>query len=161
MTVTRSDSVVQTFETTDTTYTISGLPTGVTATATVTTLNPNNTSVASTPTGSSSQTVSLVSTADNDGDGMNNASEVAAGTSPLDATSIFKVNSIAAETGGAITITWSAVAGKTYYVESKSNLASGTWTTISGALTPGTTTGTYTDPVPGAGNKFYRVKVGP
>ncbi|MFZ4779497.1 MAG: hypothetical protein ACOYM3_29390, partial [Terrimicrobiaceae bacterium] len=118
LTITRSDTGVQAFETSDTTYTLTGLPTGGTATATVTTLNPNNTSIASAPTSSSSQTVSLVSTADNDGDGMSNAAEVTAGTSPLDAASIFKVNSIAAESGGAITITWSAVVGKTYSVES-------------------------------------------
>lgn len=155
--VTRSDSIVVTRDTTFTSYTLTGLPTGVTATAAVTTLNPNDYNSASSPTSSSSQTLSLTSAGDNDGDGMNNASEVAAGTNPLDAGSIFKITSITAAVGGGITITWDAVAGKSYTVESKASLNAATWT----PMATGLTTGTYTDPTPGAGNKFYRVKVGP
>ena len=157
LTVTRSDGPVTPYETDGTTYTVSGLPTGVTATATVTTLNPNNTAVASAPTSSSTQTLSLTSAGDNDGDGMNNASEVAAGTNPLDPGSIFKITSITATGGGGITITWDAVSGKTYTVESKASLNAATWTTQASGLTAGT----YTDLSPGSGNKFYRVKVGP
>ena len=157
LTVTRSDGPVTPYETTGTTYTVSGLPTGVTATATVVTLNPNNTAVASAPTSSSNSTLSITSAADNDGDGMTNGAEHAAGTNPLDAGSIFKITSITAAVGGGITITWDAVSGKTYTVESKASLNTATWTQMASGLTAGT----YTDPTPGAGNKFYRVKVGP
>ena len=157
LTVTRSDSVVQSFETSATTYTVTGLPTGVTATGTVLTLNPNNTAVASTTTAPSSQTLSLTSAGDNDADGMINAAEIAAGTNPLDAGSIFKITSIKPAAGGGIIITWDAVAGKTYSIESKTNLNASTWTPVVSGLT----LGTYTDTNPGAGNKFYRVKTGP
>ena len=156
--ITRSDSVILTRDTTFTSYTLTGLPTSVTATATVTTLNPNDYNSASSPTASSNATVSIAPAADNDGDGVSNAAEVAAGTNPLDPTSVFKITSIAPASGGGITITWAAVAGKTYYVEASLNLAAGTWTTISPAITG---TGTYTDTNLGTGKKFYRVKVGP
>ena len=157
LTVTRSDGPVNDYETTGTTYTISGLPAGVTATATVTTLNPNNTSVASTPTATSNSTVSITSAGDSDGDGMSNGSEHVAGTNPLDAGSIFKITSIAPAVGGGITITWDAVVGKTYTVESKASLNAATWTT----MVSGLTTGSYTDTNPGSANKFYRVRIGP
>lgn len=125
--------------------------------ATVITLNPNNTDIASAPTSSSSQTYSLTSAGDDDGDGQTNALEVTAGTNPLDASSIFKIKSIAPATGGGITVTWDAVSGKSYTVESTANLVSGPWTPLASGLT----TGTYTDASPGSGNKFYRVKTGP
>ncbi len=157
LTVTRSDGPVNNYETTGTTYTISGLPAGVTATATVTTLNPNNTSVASSPTSTSTSTVSITSAGDSDGDGMSNGAEHVAGTNPLDAGSIFKITSIAPAVGGGITITWDAVPGKSYTVESKASLNAATWTT----MVSGLTTGSYTDTNPGSANKFYRVKTGP
>ena len=159
--ITQSDGTILTRDTTFTSYTLTGLPTGVTATATVTTLNPNDYNSASSPTAPSSQTLSLVSTADNDGDGVSNAAEVAAGTNPLDASSVFKITSIAPASGGGITVTWSTVAGKTYSVESTANLASGSWTQIATGLSSSTGTGTYTDPNPGTGKIFYRIKVGP
>jgi hypothetical protein len=130
---------------------------GVTATGTVITLNPNNPAVASGPTSASPQTFSLTSAGDNDGDGMNNASELTAGTSPVDPGSNFRITSITAAIGGATTLTWQAVPGKTYVVEATTNLATGPWTPIATNLT----TGTYTDPNPGSANKFYRVKTGP
>ena len=156
LTVTRSDSVVQTFETSGTSYTLTGLPTGVTATATVVALNPNNTNIASSETPSSSTTVSLVSSADNDGDGVLNASEVTAGTNPLDNTSYFRITSITPQPGG-VTVTWNAVPGKTYTLEVATNLASANWITLASGLT----TGSYTHTNPGAGSLFYRVKTGP
>jgi hypothetical protein len=88
---------------------------------------------------------------------MSNGAEHAAGTNPLDAGSIFKITSITAAVGGGITITWDAVPGKSYSVESKTSLNAATWTQMASGLTAGT----YTDSNPGAGNKFYRVKVGP
>ncbi|MFZ4598904.1 MAG: hypothetical protein ACOYNN_09690 [Terrimicrobiaceae bacterium] len=154
LTVTRSDSVVQTFETSGTTYTVSGLPPGVTATGSIITLNPNNAAIASSPTTSSSPTLSLTSSSDNDGDGVTNASEVAAGTNPLDASSYFRITSITPQVGGGITVTWDPVVGKTYTIQAATNLATGNWTTLASGLT----SGSYTDTNPGTGPKFYRVK---
>jgi hypothetical protein len=160
--VTLSNGTTLTHDTTFTAYTQTGIPPGITATATVTTLNPNNPSIASVaPSPTSNATLSLTSAADNDGDGMSNGAEVAAGTNPLDPTSVFKITSIAPASGSGLTITWSAVAGKTYAVESTANLAAGSWTPLATGLTPIAGTGTYTDTNPVSGKKFYRVKVGP
>lgn len=156
LTVTRSDSVVQNFETSATTYTVTGLPNGVTATATVATLNPNDTTVASSPTSASSQTRSLTSSGDEDGDGMTNAAEVAAGTNPLDPSSIFRITSMTPVQGG-FSITWDAIPGRTYTVERSSSLAPNSWT----QLVSGLTSGNYTDSTAGTGNKFYRVRAMP
>ena len=83
LTVTRSNGQVTTHETTDTSLTITGIPSGATATATVMTLNPNDVSIASSATSSSGQTLSITSAGDEDADGISNAAEVLAGTNPL------------------------------------------------------------------------------
>lgn len=155
VTVTRSDSVVQTFQTTGTTLTVTGIPTGVTASASVKTLNPNKTDVSSSPSSSSNSTLSLAGDADDDGDGMNNAAEVVAGTSPLDASSRFKVQTIEPQQGGGMTVSWDVVAGRTYAVEASDTLAPGSWTT----LATGLTSGNYTDTRPLEQRRFYRVRV--
>jgi hypothetical protein len=133
---------------------VSGLPPGVTATGSIITLNPNNAAIASSPTTSSSPTLSLTSSTDNDGDGVTNASEVAAGTNPLDNSSYFRITSITPQVGVGITVTWDPVVGKTYTVQAATNLATGNWTTLASGLT----SGSYTDTNPVTGPKFYRVK---
>jgi hypothetical protein len=153
LTVTRSNGQVTTHETTATSFVITGIPSGVTATATVTTLNPNNTAVASTATSSSGQTLSITSAGDDDVDGMSNAAEITAGTNPLDASSIFKVNSIVMQ-GGNVTLTWQAVSGRTYKVESSTTL-SGSWTTKATGLQ----VGTFSESKPADAKVFYRVVV--
>jgi hypothetical protein len=153
LTVTRSNGQVTTHETTATSFVVTGIPSGVTATATVTTLNPNNTAVASTATSSSTQTLSITSAGDDDADGMSNAAEITAGTNPLDASSIFKVNSIVMQ-GGNVTLTWQAVSGRTYKVESSTTL-SGSWTTKATGLQ----VGTFSESKPADAKVFYRVVV--
>jgi hypothetical protein len=153
LTVTRSNGQVTTHETTATSFVVTGIPSGVTATATVTTLNPNNTAVASTATSSSGQTLSITSAGDDDVDGMSNAAEITAGTNPLDASSIFKVNSILMQ-GGNVTLTWQAVSGRTYKVESSTTL-SGSWTTKATGLQ----VGTFSESKPADAKVFYRVVV--
>ncbi|GAB4172192.1 MAG: hypothetical protein Fur0032_11590 [Terrimicrobiaceae bacterium] len=156
LTVTRSDGPVNTYQTSGTSYTVSGLPTGVTATATVTTLNPNKTDVASSPSSASPSTLSIASNADNDGDGMLNGIEHIAGTDPLDASSIFQIDSISTDQSGT-TITWQARPGKSYTVQSSPNMDNGSWTNIA----TGNTSGTHTDPGVITDRKFYRVLVEP
>lgn len=157
VTVTRSDTVVSEHTTTGTTLTITGLPSGVSATASVTTLNPNNTSVASSPTSASNPSISIAAADDSDGDGQTNAFEHAAGTNPLSASSSFKVASLSPETGGGMTLTWDPAPGKAYAVERSTTLAEGSWTTVA----TGETDGAFTDPSPGAGKVFYRLRVLP
>jgi len=153
LTVTRSNGQVTTHETTATSLTITGIPSGVTATATVRTLNPNDVSIASSATSSSGQTLSITSAGDDDADGMNNAAEIVAGTDPLNASSIFKVNTIAVQ-GGNVTLTWQAVAGRSYKVESSTTL-SGAWTTKATGLQ----VGTFSESKPADAKLFYRVVV--
>ena len=153
LTVTRSNGQVTTHETTATSFTITSIPSGVTATATVRTLNPNDVSIASSATLSSGQTLSITSAGDDDKDGMNNAAEIVAGTDPLNASSIFKVNSIVVQ-GGNVTLTWQAVAGRSYKVESSTTL-SGSWTTKATGLQ----VGTFSESKPADAKVFYRVVV--
>ena len=153
LTVTRSSGQVTTHETTATSFTVTGIPSGVTATATVRTLNPNDVSIASSATSSSGQTLSITSAGDDDKDGMNNAAEIVAGTDPLNASSIFKVNSIVVQ-GGNVTLTWQAVAGRSYKVESSTTL-SGSWTTKATGLQ----VGTFSESKPADAKVFYRVVV--
>ena len=86
---------------------------------------------------------------------MNNAAEVVAGTSPLDASSRFKVQTIEPQQGGGMTVSWDVVAGRTYAVEASDTLAPGSWTT----LATGLTSGNYTDTRPLEQRRFYRVRV--
>jgi hypothetical protein len=58
---------------------------------------------------------------DPDGDGQSNAAEYAAGTSPVNASSVFAITSIV-RTDSMVAITWSVVAGKIYAVESLASL---------------------------------------
>ena len=153
ITVTRSNGQITSHETTDTSYTVTGIPSGVTATATVTTINPNDASVMSTATASSSQTLSISSVGDDDADGMSNAAEIAAGTDPFSASSIFKIDSIAVQ-GGNVTLAWQALGGRTYKVESSTTL-NGSWTTKATGLQ----VGTFTEPKPADAKVFYRVVV--
>lgn len=159
LTVTRSDSVVQVFETTATFRTVTGIPNGVTATATVTVLNPNDSTVASSPTGPSGQTLSLASNADNDGDGMLNGPEVTAGTNPLDATSVLEATAIV-PSGNDIIITVATVAGKFYQLQTSTTLAAGEWDEVGDPIQAIGASTDFTHP-DGAGDprRFHRVKV--
>lgn len=154
LTVTRSDNVEQSFETTATSFHVSGLLPGVTATATVTTLNPHKTDVTSTPTNPGPTTTSLLSEADDDGDGMKNAAEVGAGTDPFDASSVFRIHTIEPIPEGGFTVQWQAVPGRSYTVERSESLAPGSWTILAQDLT----SGSHTDTNPPPGKSFYRVR---
>jgi hypothetical protein len=65
---------------------------------------------------------------DPDGDGFTNAQENALGTSPVDASSTFKVGSIE-RTNHILTVSWPAVAGKNYQVQKRASLSAGSWPT--------------------------------
>ncbi|MFM2295680.1 MAG: hypothetical protein RLZZ350_2093 [Verrucomicrobiota bacterium] len=94
--------------------------------------------------------------ADSDGDGRSNASELAAGTNPLDANSVFKVLSFTV----AHQLTWSSVVGKTYTVLATTNILSG-FTAVSSNLTATAANTSFTDSTATNATKFYRVQVLP
>jgi len=143
-----------TFQTTSTSVSFPGLTPGI-YTFTVTALNPNDLSKASTPSNPSPSVRSLSSTGDDDGDGQTNADELIAGTDPLNANSRFAIETILATPTGT-TLTWTRVVGRSYTVEAREDLSpSGAWVPIASGLT----NGTYTDSVISPSRKFYRLKV--
>lgn len=101
-------------------------------------------------------TILLDSAADQDGDGQSNAAEVAAGTDPLDATSLLKILCLTPDH----LLTWSSISGKTYQVHASSNLL-GAFTPLSGVVTGLTPTATYQDLANTNANRFYRIKLVP
>jgi len=142
-----------TVETTSTSVSFPVLTPG-TYTFSVTALNPNDPSKISTASSPSPSVRSLAATGDEDGDGQTNADELIAGTDPLNPNSRFTIETILATPSG-FTLTWTPVPGKTYTVEAREDLSSGTWVPVATGLT----NGTYTDSVISPFRKLYRLKV--
>lgn len=57
---------------------------------------------------------------------------------------------------GSVTLTWSALEGGSYEVQSTTNIAQPSWTTLASSVSPNEITGHYTN-VTGATRNFYRV----
>jgi len=98
--------------------------------------------------------------AESDGDGMNNWQEWIAGTNPTNAASILSLQ-VPVFAAGGVTLTWSSVTNRAYFVERATNLLnqpafSPLQTNIPGL--PGTTSFTDTSP-PESGPALYRVGV--
>ena len=142
-----------TVETTSTSVSFPGLTPG-TYTFTVTALNPNDPSKTSGASTSSPSVRSLTASGDEDNDGQTNADELIAGTDPLNPNSRFAIETILASPGG-ITLTWTPAPGKTYTVEARQDLSSGTWVSVATGLT----TGSYTDSSGLPSKRFYRLVV--
>ena len=95
---------------------------------------------------------------DRDGDGATNAGEFIAGTDPGNAASVLR----AAHTvlgDGSVTISFAAVAGKSYRIEASTTLEGGSWTTVTTLpVQPVSGPVTVNDPDAAAQKrKFYRV----
>jgi len=107
--------------------------------------------------GTTANSGNAADTADPDGDGMTNAQEFAAGTSPTDSSSVLKISQLQIS-GADYVVSFSSVAGKTYRVERSDTLANGSWTTVSnniagtGGVLQVTDTGAAAQP-----KRFYRV----
>ena len=148
-----------------TSYTLTGQPFGRTLTARVTAINNAGVeSAAASP--PSAAVVVLDPAADQDGDGVSNASEDAAGTNLFDANSNLRVLSTARLANNAgVRVTWTSVPGKTYVVQATTDLQNTPFTDLSSpvAADANLTQTAYTDPSAPAGapRKFYRVRVVP
>ena len=97
---------------------------------------------------------------DDDGDGMTNGAELAAGTNPFDPTSSLAVTSASLGANGMV-LSFPTMAGKLYVLQSTTDLTTpASWIPLSPAVTAYGTGSpmTLTPPQPG-GNTFYRVAV--
>jgi hypothetical protein len=94
---------------------------------------------------------------DTDSDGSSDGAETIAGTNPLDASDYFRILSVrATDTPNGIQITWASVTGKTYVVESSTDLE-GNWS-LHDTVTAGGSTSITTDQTSGR-RRFYRIRV--
>ena len=96
---------------------------------------------------------------DSDGDGSSNYLEYLAGTNPQSATSVFRVDSVTPTgPGGSFVVNFIAQAGRTYTVQYRTSLTSGTWLKLADVAP--TSTGPVSIPDPasaGEPNRFYRI----
>jgi Tol biopolymer transport system component len=92
---------------------------------------------------------------DADGDSVTNLQEYLAGTNPIDINSVFRLWA-GASADSKLTLTWPAMAGKSYQVQSKTNLTDSVWLTVPGSAWVTGGWGYYLVPMAQPLN-FYRV----
>ncbi len=98
--------------------------------------------------------------ADPDHDGMNNLAEWIAGTNPTNAASVLRLTLVSATNVSGAVVNWSSVAGKNYWLERSTNLATGFNTVVATNLAATAPTNTLSDTAILPGNtRFYRVGV--
>ena len=155
----------------DTSATVRGEYSGVSATLAVTVLNlttddfgpyagdglPDDWQVTNFGQGS----VTAGPNADPDGDGQNNLLEYLAGTNPNLGTSVFtvRIEAVPAQPSQKKILFGPVAAGRTYRVLSSTDLAAANWVAISGPLTGASGELTYTDTAATGARKFYRVQI--
>jgi hypothetical protein len=96
---------------------------------------------------------------DTDHDGASDGDEAVAGTDPTDATSNFRVTSVAVA-GGGCTVEWTAVAGKVYELQSRDALTN-PWLPLTNISATVSGVTNVVDNPGVALERFYRVRVLP
>jgi Immunoglobulin domain len=71
----------------------------------------------------------------------------------------FSITSAVPQSGSAVVLTWQSVAGHSYQVQFKNSLTDSTWSNAGTPITATGSTASFTDNVPAASNRFYRVQV--
>lgn len=95
---------------------------------------------------------------DFDHDGQSDLAEFLAGTDPTNGNSIFRALTVQAAGSSLTKIIWSAVPGKAYQVQYKTNLNSAAWLNLPGVVAAASSTGSALDNQAGQGpRRFYRV----
>ncbi len=100
-------------------------------------------------------------TADPDGDGQNNLLEYLAATGPLDRTSVFtvRIEPVSAQLNHKAIVFGPVAAARTYRVLASTDLSAASWADLSGPLTGTTGELTFTDTAATGARKFYRVQI--
>lgn len=149
------------FFTTGTSNTFQIVP-GNTLTVFVQAINPNDVRDSSTPAGPSGGAVSfkvITPEGDEDGDGVSNSKEDAAGTNPFSASSIFTTTNVTLPDASTIQLTWQSVPGKIYRIEGAAT-PGGTYMPL-GSQIPASSGATTTASVPTTGKNFFHVALVP
>jgi hypothetical protein len=99
--------------------------------------------------------------ADPDGDGFSNTAEYIAGTNPTNAASLVKIDAVTNNVSGT-SVVWRSILGKSYQLQSRTQLGSGTnWTSVGSPVVASGATTFKLDLTGTNGNRFYRVQVLP
>ncbi len=94
---------------------------------------------------------------DTDADGASNLQEYLAGTDPTDSNSVFRLTA-AATANSTVSLTWSAVPGKNYQIQYKTNLDDAVWLTAPGSVSVVGSQGYYLAPA-AQPCSFYRTMI--
>ena len=94
---------------------------------------------------------------DPDGDGFTNIQEYIAGTDPKDLSSRFRVIDISRAANGTVTLTWSAVATKTYRAQYKDDVTAITWTDLAGDVNATGATASKADSTASGTKRIYQI----
>ena len=99
--------------------------------------------------------------ADTDGDGVEDAVEITAGTNPNDPRSVLIVTTSQRNANGSFTLSWAAAVGKTYRVLHSSEPGFASYTVVASSVVAAVPVTTFTDTTLGAQTPqvFYRVEV--
>lgn len=96
---------------------------------------------------------------DTDGDGMSDGQEIAAGTDPSSAASMFKISSVVRNPDGSVTLQWQSVTNKMYRLNRSLTPARGGYSTLTNGI-PGTPpVNTFTDTTATNAAAFYWVEL--
>jgi hypothetical protein len=135
----------------DTSYTAAAVNPGDEVSVSVRAVNPYDTANKAGSAVSLPSIRVLAAAGDEDGDGMRNEAEQIAGTNALDPGSRFAASVSRAPDHA--TVDWAAVPGRSYRVQYRESLGSGTWVDAATGLT----SGPFVHRHAGASSGFYRV----
>lgn len=100
--------------------------------------------------------------ADSDDDGMNDGDEIAAGTDPTNASSVFAIAKVAQPEPTRAEVRWYSVTNRLYSIHRATNLMVGGFTAVTNSIPATPPVNVYTDTVTGLGNTlFYRITTQP
>lgn len=134
-------------------YTVNGVNPGDQVSIEIRAVNPHDVTRKAASAAATQSVRVLSADGDEDGDGMRNEAEQIAGTNALDGNSRLSASVIRAS--GDASVNWNALPGRSYKVQYRASLDSGTWSDLATGLTSGTFVHANAE-VPSG---FYRVVV--